>query len=50
MDYGAMKSSKNGDWFLRKLSVLSRQKQTKISIQNCLLNLNCLNNLSRWEP
>ena len=44
-----MKSiKKNGRLVLRKLSVSSRQKQ-KLSIQNCLLNLNCLDNLSRWK-
>ena len=37
--YGAMKSSKNGNLVLRKLSVSSRQRQ-KLSRQNCLLNLN----------
>ena len=39
MDYAAMKSSENG-----KVVFSSRQK--KLSRQNCLLNLNCLDTLA----
>ena len=49
MDYGAMKSSKNAKFVLKKLSVSSRQKQ-KLSRQNFLLNFNCLDNMSRRKP
>ena len=47
MDYSAMKSFKNGKLVLKKLYVSCLDKNKKLSRQNCLLNLNYLDNLSR---